>query len=199
MDRSTDTEEEVEANSDVVLDTLDSGIEDSVDDAGWESGTVNEEEDDEDKASPAAASTRTKAPSSSTFLPSLAVGYVRGSDESFSDSEAQVADGTRKNRRGQRARRAIWEKKYGHNANHVKKEHEKNPKPRNQAGKRLNRHRFTHARQASESRKHEPETNRLPATTGGADKIHPSWEAKRKEKEKLAARIVPFQGKKITF
>jgi hypothetical protein len=43
----------------------------------------------------------------STFLPSLAVGFTRGdSDSEWSDSEAKVADGVRKNRRGQRARRA---------------------------------------------------------------------------------------------
>jgi hypothetical protein len=46
-------------------------------------------------------------PAESTFLPSLAVGFVRGnSDSEWSDSEAKVADSERKNRRGQRARRA---------------------------------------------------------------------------------------------
>lgn len=46
-------------------------------------------------------------PAESTFLPSLAVGFVRGdSDSEWSDSEAKVADAERKNRRGQRARRA---------------------------------------------------------------------------------------------
>jgi len=43
----------------------------------------------------------------SSFLPSLSVGFVRGDSETdFSDSEAQAADGVKKNRRGQRARRA---------------------------------------------------------------------------------------------
>lgn len=45
--------------------------------------------------------------SQSAFLPSLSVGFVRGdSDTDFSDSEAKTADGVKKNRRGQRARRA---------------------------------------------------------------------------------------------
>ncbi|TFK74800.1 hypothetical protein BDN72DRAFT_892813 [Pluteus cervinus] len=46
--------------------------------------------------------------SQSTFLPSLSVGFIRGdSDSEWSDSEAKVADlSERKNRRGQRARRA---------------------------------------------------------------------------------------------
>ncbi|EGN98387.1 hypothetical protein SERLA73DRAFT_161183 [Serpula lacrymans var. lacrymans S7.3] len=60
--------------------------------------------------------------SQSTFLPSLAVGFARGdSDSDWSESEAKDADGIKKNRRGQRARRAIWEKKFGKNANHVKR------------------------------------------------------------------------------
>jgi len=43
----------------------------------------------------------------SAFLPSLSVGFVRGdSDTDFSDCEAKAADGVKKNRRGQRARRA---------------------------------------------------------------------------------------------
>lgn len=43
----------------------------------------------------------------SSFLPSLSVGFVRGDSETdFSDSEAQAADEVKKNRRGQRARRA---------------------------------------------------------------------------------------------
>jgi len=47
-------------------------------------------------------------PGISTFLPSLSVGFVGGSDESdWSDTEAKFADSVhKKNRRGQRARRA---------------------------------------------------------------------------------------------
>jgi hypothetical protein len=43
----------------------------------------------------------------SDFLPTLSNGFIPGgSDTDWSDSEAKVADGVRKNRRGQRARRA---------------------------------------------------------------------------------------------
>ena len=43
----------------------------------------------------------------STFLPSLSVGFVRGSDDSdWSDTEGKAGDMPKKNRRGQRARRA---------------------------------------------------------------------------------------------
>ena len=52
---------------------------------------------------------KTKASAAeSTFLPSLSVGFVRGDSDAsdWSDAEANAADGVRKNRRGQRARRA---------------------------------------------------------------------------------------------
>lgn len=43
----------------------------------------------------------------SAFLPTLSVGFTRGdSDSEFSDSEAKIVDDVKKNRRGQRARRA---------------------------------------------------------------------------------------------
>ena len=43
----------------------------------------------------------------SAFLPTLSVGFTRGdSDSEFSDREAKISDSGKKNRRGQRARRA---------------------------------------------------------------------------------------------
>ncbi|GME83533.1 unnamed protein product [Ambrosiozyma monospora] len=64
-------------------------------------------------------------------LPALAGGYFSG-DESDSedgdpdnDSVVKKATTQRKNRRGQRARQKIWEKKYGKKANHVVKQHER--------------------------------------------------------------------------
>ena len=81
---------------------------------------MREEAEDEDeeagvspRAQPSASKKATDIASKgrnaaeSTFLPSLAVGFTRGdSDSDWSDGEANVADGVRKNRRGQRARRA---------------------------------------------------------------------------------------------
>lgn len=96
---------------------------DSDDGSESESGDQQDEDEagDEDEVQPQ-ASPRVKASVSkkatdivskgknaaeSTFLPSLAVGFTRGdSDSDWSDEEANVADGVRKNRRGQRARRA---------------------------------------------------------------------------------------------
>ncbi|KAI6015571.1 Bud-site selection protein [Pisolithus microcarpus] len=109
---------------------------------GWESGSVRDSNDydkvsddvsdfGDQATSPSSTKVQTRKSVSlskgeSVFLPTLSVGFARGggSDSEFSDSEANVADGVRKNRRGQRARRAIWEKKYGKNAHHVKKRQE---------------------------------------------------------------------------
>lgn len=102
-------------------------------DDGWESGSVigsevfdsaEESDDDGEELGVVPAPTKPpppkKAPPSkvvltktsglqSTFLPSLSVGFVRGGsdDSDLSESEARIADiDIKKNRRGQRARRA---------------------------------------------------------------------------------------------
>jgi len=108
------------------------------DDGGWESGSVHsaadpdssqsasEEVDSEShlEAPPAAKRAKPSPPKStkpalaakssttttSQFLPSLAVGYIRGgSSDVDEDIDDEIKE--RKNRRGQRARQAIWEKK----------------------------------------------------------------------------------------
>lgn len=92
--------------------------------AGWESGSISanddsnasqvEEDEKEGEGENIVISRKnmqnTAGPSAatSTFLPSLSVGFIRGSNESdWSDNEAKIADlSKKKNRRGQRARRA---------------------------------------------------------------------------------------------
>ncbi|KAM0805430.1 Bud-site selection protein [Usnea florida] len=67
-------------------------------------------------------------PKSTTFLPSLSLGgYWSGSDSDLpsdddDDDSAAPKSQIRKNRMGQQARRALWEKKFGTNANHVRKQ-----------------------------------------------------------------------------
>lgn len=114
--------------------------------------SASSEEDDEDDASDAESEASSSSSSSSQYLPSLSHGFVthslRTRDDDFSggesdeDFEEAVEDnlprgkGTKasagqqkKNRMGQRARKALWEKKYGKNANHVKlREKEKRKK-----------------------------------------------------------------------
>ncbi|KAJ7366843.1 Bud-site selection protein [Mycena albidolilacea] len=139
-----DSDREAEANGDAEdadeagweSGSVDAGGDEEGDDDGWESGSVHS-----DAAPPpkkAAATTKSvtksattkptpapiKTSTTSQFLPSLAVGYVRGGSSDSDIEDVEEAGGEKKNRRGQRARRAIWEKKYGRGANHKKKEAE---------------------------------------------------------------------------
>ncbi|KAF2965333.1 hypothetical protein GQX73_g8215 [Xylaria multiplex] len=99
----------------------------ALDDISLSSEGSDDSDDSEDEAlAPPSKKARVKAvkPASfntgnSAFLPSLMGGYVSGSE---SASDVDVAPPTRKNRRGQRARQAIWEKKYGEKAKHHQKE-----------------------------------------------------------------------------
>ncbi|KAI0539058.1 Bud-site selection protein [Xylaria digitata] len=101
----------------------------ALDDISLSSEASDVSDDSEDEAlAPPTKKTKVKAvkpasfnTGSSAFLPSLMGGYVSGSE---SASDVDVAPPTRKNRRGQRARQAIWEKKYGEKAKHHQKEKE---------------------------------------------------------------------------
>lgn len=78
----------------------------------------------------------TITPESTIFLPSLTMGgYISDSDSAISDPSFLLGNATtrpRKNRRGQRERRQIWEKKYGKNANHVKRQGQQQQQNRDQ-------------------------------------------------------------------
>ncbi|KAF5382769.1 hypothetical protein D9615_002930 [Tricholomella constricta] len=227
----------------------------------WESGSISgeddgdsaeESDDDEEELAVVPSSTKKalppKAPSTktstkktglqSTFLPSLSVGFTRGEsdDSDLSESEIKAADiDIKKNRRGQRARRAIWEKKFGRNANHKKKEAEQNKET---VGRGLERRHPTNAmhpsnrsfnkgparsqadirsvpqyRQEADSgwgqrtaaaQRSAPQKAAPPARSFAKGRVeekplHPSWEAKKKLKERERTGIVPSQGKKIKF
>jgi len=166
-----------------------------------------------------------KHASSSTFLPSLSVGFIRGDSDSdeFSDSETKLVDGVRKNRRGQRARRAIWEKKYGKGAKHIQKQKElEKQKQKSDKDKRRGYSKSVNERRLPPPPppKFEPPTTRDSGYASrtkaiqSADEpplppakrirredrpLHPSWEAKKKLKESQKVAIVPAQGKKIVF
>ncbi|KAL0578631.1 hypothetical protein V5O48_003374 [Marasmius crinis-equi] len=156
----------------------------------------------------------------STFLPSLSTGFIRGDSSDLSDGEERAADpAVKKNRRGQRARRAIWEKKYGSNANHKKKEAtESNERGRNRWSQNANSGgrgpdvkttRFTGSKYPNRNQRgtglaHPPEFNSGSATQAHAKPdqkaLHPSWEAKRRLKEKMSVAIAPPPpGRKIKF
>ncbi|KAF2149353.1 Bud-site selection protein [Myriangium duriaei CBS 260.36] len=155
-------------------------------------------------------------PTTSAFLPSLTSGYISGGSDSDPEAEFDDLLGTgkgeqKKNRRGQRARRLIWEQKYGKGAKHVVAEAE-GGKGRDQGwdarrgatdgrggwrgrggGGRGGRggHGATGANSESVKVKHRDDEG----------KLHPSWEAAKKRKDAAAKGEAPvkFAGKKISF
>ncbi|KAG0693183.1 Bud-site selection protein [Suillus ampliporus] len=216
----------------------------NIEDDGWESGTVSdgnhsvqgdsevdEGSDGEEEDNPASeggdddppvlrgqpGQGRSK-PAQSAFLPSLSVGFIRGdSDTDFSDSEERAADAVKKNRRGQRARRAIWEKKFGRHANHVMKQKDASkasnrPGPpssiaavRNDHRHHMNGNRDSDGAPFSGRRRDAriPDKNRddvsayhTPGNRKDERSLHPSWEAKKKQQN---VAIVPAQGTRIVF
>ncbi|OAA79379.1 Bud-site selection protein, BUD22 [Akanthomyces lecanii RCEF 1005] len=152
-------------------------------------------------------------PTDSTFLPSLMGGYVSGS-ESASDVDLAPP----KKRRGQRARRAIWEQKYGSNAKHIKDAANNKGRGRDDGWdmkrgavdasdsrtpwKKGVKNPFSSASAGSGAgagRSQQQETRRLPPPTKRDDEgpLHPSWEARKKAKESLKA--TSFAGSKVVF
>ncbi|CAF9943292.1 MAG: hypothetical protein ALECFALPRED_010995 [Alectoria fallacina] len=173
---------------------------------------------------PKRAKSPTAPPKATTFLPSLSLGgYWSGSD-SASDIDSSAANiEVRKNRMGQQARRALWEKKFGKNANHVKKQAQerdqgwdarKGARGVDERGRRgRGRGRGGVGRRADAGRGGCRGGGRFAKSTGANSDpvvarkarpsavaegpLHPSWEAARKAKEQKKA--VPFQGKKVVF
>lgn len=210
----------------------------NLEDDGWESGTisdgdhsargdsgVDEGPDEEDSSTSDNGDDHPPVPrerpsrgeskaTQSAFLPSLSVGFIRGdSDTDFSDSEEKAADITKKNRRGQRARRAIWEKKFGRHANHVMKQRASNrpDAPSGIAVVRKDQRQYRSANRdfdgASLSGRRQdariPDKNRydasarlMPGNRREEKSLHPSWEAKKKQQN---VAIVPAQGTRIVF
>ncbi|GIJ89618.1 hypothetical protein Asppvi_008563 [Aspergillus pseudoviridinutans] len=173
------------------------------------------------KSKKASSSSTTTPATSTTFLPSLTMGgYFSGSESEPEDLEGAAGPPRRKNRMGQQARRALWEKKYGSGANHIKKQKDNERKnrdsgwdtrrgatdgsegPRGKRGLGQGRggDRF---RQRDNDATGGDRPQRGPP--GGFNKknvkddkpLHPSWEAARKAKEQKS--MASFQGKKVTF
>ncbi|KAF7117932.1 hypothetical protein CNMCM5793_007282 [Aspergillus hiratsukae] len=158
-------------------------------------------------------STSTPA-TSTTFLPSLTMGgYFSGSESEPEDLEGVAGPPRRKNRMGQQARRALWEKKYGSGANHIKKQKENEWKNRDSGwdtrrgatdgsegprGKRgLGQGRADRPRQRDDQPRRGPPGGSNKKNVNDDKPLHPSWEAARKAKEQKS--MAAFQGKKVTF
>lgn len=157
-------------------------------------------------------------PKASAFLPSLTMGgYISGSE-----SAEDVDEPVKKNRRGQRARQAIWEKKFGKEAKHVKDGGKDSGKGGRNEGWDAKRGATEGGRGGRGSkfgrggRGGGMSSGRGAAGSGangvavGKSKagekhrdddgpLHPSWIAAKKRKEEKDKMAMPFQGKKITF
>ena len=149
-----------------------------------------------------------------SFLPSLSMGgYYSGSEsdegETFDDAGAATLQ-VRKNRRGQRARQQIAEKKFGQRAKHLQGRRETSERDSGWDAKRgaiaqrserrgyAARDRTDVSRSKSQfDRKKLPER---PETKKRDDQgsLHPSWEAAKKRKMQGQGQA-QFSGKKITF
>lgn len=106
----------------------------------------------------------------------------------------------------------IWEKKFGRNAHHKKKEEETRALARpiyghasQIAGSRTSIRQDSSATKFGSLRQGDKRADKSlsqvhnPADRGSAGTLHPSWEAKRRLKEKQSIGIVASQGKKIKF
>lgn len=161
-------------------------------------------------------------PKTSTFLPTLMGGYWSGSESSASDIEDDPKSSlpVRKNRPGQMARRAIWEKKFKSKANHITQgqatvEEVRNSKKRDDRGAHRGRGggrgRGGFSRGGGDlgatreiRREFTTGDNAMPLgdrkRKGKKDDVgvlHPSWQAAKKAK--TDQKTATFAGKKVVF
>lgn len=159
---------------------------------------------------------------STTFIPSLTMGGYISDSESVGSVASQLGKNnlkSRKNRRGQQERRQIWEKKFGKNANHLKRQSQSqssNQDWNSRSVTRRNNERGAHRNEKRQNSKkfstrlggggpmssgaNSDPVKAKPQPNGKGDSekpLHPSWEAAKKGKE--IKKIVAFQGKKIVF
>ncbi|KAJ2025985.1 hypothetical protein GGI10_000108 [Coemansia sp. RSA 2530] len=99
----------------------------------------------------------------------------------------------RKNRPGQRARRQKFEQVYGNEANHIKLL-TKDKKPRDKPKK----HAPASSAAAPKPAAAAPKPAAAATATNTAEQMHPSWEAKRRQKE-ILAQAKEVKGNKIVF
>ncbi|ODA82190.1 hypothetical protein RJ55_00696 [Drechmeria coniospora] len=159
--------------------------------------------------SKSSAASKTRPATGSTFLPSLMGGYISGS-ESASDLE----DTKPKKRRGQRARQAIWEKKFGASAKHLQNQSQKGGRDAgwdmrrgamgaddhesNTPWKKGVRNPLARAgRVGRPERQDEVTKPSRPTKRDDEGPLHPSWEAKKKAL--ASAKAVVFAGQKVVF
>lgn len=228
---ASDSEEEEEGSSDNELagrPTITKPKYDVADDLSISSGSVSGDQSETPPPSQLKGSKRKavleadKPPKDTTFLPSLMMGgYWSGSESEPEDDEitnAATGRPQRKNRMGQQARRALWEKKFGNSAKHLQDQKDDNgrrdgnknsgwdarrgatdynDKPR-WAKRGVQQPSSSFERRRDESHSAGPAAHQASKSSAASSApLHPSWEAARKAKQAKAQ--ASFQGKKITF
>jgi hypothetical protein len=144
----------------------------------------------------------------SAFLPSLsAVGYASGSESDASDVNSEIAP--RRNRRGQRARRAIAEKKHGTKAKHLQTDGSSRGSgwdARRGAvaaaadrSSRAPRQPPAYATGANAIPKQAEPSMQIARERDDKGPIHASWAAKKQQKAAEKNSTQKFQGKRIVF
>lgn len=208
------TDEEPSDNSDDEVDLDTAGLEQESEDE--EDSDEEESESDGSAVSPppkvrkdAKKAVQLKG-KDTQFLPSLMGGYISGSESEASDID--VAPPARKNRRGQRARQAIWEKKFKEQAKHLGKEKSSRDDgwdlkrgavdgsertPWKQGIKTPFGQRSSANNDGGE-RQEAPRGSRRPKPKKDDEgPLHPSWEARKKAKEQQ--QTAAFTGKRVVF
>ena len=163
------------------------------------------------KSKPTSMTTKTPL-TTTTFLPSLSMGGYISASDSESDPELENSDSggkpQRKNRMGQQARRALWEKKYGTGANHVRQENQKKKRDRDNGwdirrgatsgGGEHGKNRGGFRGKTRDGDNRDQSRNHQGQSKDDDKPLHPSWEAARKAKEQQQG-AVSFKGKKVSF
>lgn len=141
-------------------------------------------------------------------LPALEYGFLDqgefGNGQDSSDNASDLDDPffdrpeptKPKNRKGQRQRRLLWEKKYGKSANHVQKEIAQKREDREKRQKEFEE-REEKRQQRVKEQFEKDRTKYLKKKDYESKDFHPSWEAKKVQEEKL--KNVKFSGKKVVF
>lgn len=197
-----------EDNEDEIATGLDPNI--NYNEVTDEEPSASEEDDDDESDDEDDQPAKKKAK-----LPELMTGYYSGEDSDSDIEEDEIARKqasnkiVKKNRRGQRARRKIWEQKYGKQANHVQKEYEKQKAEREQ--RQIDYEARVAKRAAKQAAYDKTNANLTELGERGSrskqqletakpvkvHEDHPSWVAKKLAEDKL--KNAKFAGKKITF
>ena len=167
--------------------------------------SLSDAESETSYASPEPQKAKAPALKNSAFLPSLSMGgYISGSGSDIED----IDEPPKKNRRGQRARQQIWEKKFGAKAKHLQGPKAKEGRnagwdPKRGAidsGERRGKGGWRGEQpRGGPTRSGMPAQESKPKHRDDSGPIHPSWEAAKKAKDKKMAAPAAFEGKKIRF